>query len=96
MDIKVVRNGYGGQLESFISNEYLPFCNTTMPLVFIRAPYILSVGPTVEILKLFQGKIIAAKEGNMLVTTFHPELTSSLGVHQFFLKMVIDGKKTFL
>ena len=56
-------------------------------MVFIRAPYIGSVSADTEILASVDGKIVAAKQGNQLVTAFHPELNGDLSVHRFFLKM---------
>ncbi len=59
-------------------------------MVFIRAPYIESVGKGVDILGEVDGKIVAARENNLLVTSFHPELTDNLDMHRYFINM-IDG-----
>lgn len=84
MDITAVRNAYGRQLGSFYTEEnFTTFEN--VPMTFIRAPYIESVGKNVEILSKCNGKIVAAREGNQLVTAFHPELTDNLTVHKYFL-----------
>ena len=61
-------------------------------MTFIRAPYIESVHGNTEILASVDGKIVAAKEGNMLVTAFHPELNNDLSVHKYFIKMVKEHK----
>ena len=53
--------------------------------VFIRAPYILNVGPGVEVLARFEGKIVMARQGRLLAAAFHPELTDDRRIHQFFL-----------
>jgi 5'-phosphate synthase pdxT subunit len=88
MDIKVKRNAYGSQLDSFEMHDViLSISDTTIPLVFIRAPYISSVGDNVEVLHNVNGNIVAAKQNNMLATSFHPELTSNLEFHKYFLKM---------
>jgi 5'-phosphate synthase pdxT subunit len=58
-----------------------------IPAIFIRAPKILEVGKGVKILAKYKDEIIMAREKNMLVTTFHPELTDDLEVHQYFVKM---------
>ncbi|MCY6355635.1 pyridoxal 5'-phosphate synthase glutaminase subunit PdxT [Clostridium sp. ZS2-4] len=87
MDIHVKRNAYGSQLDSFIIEENVPeISDNPIPLVFIRAPYIEKVGNGVEILKELDGKIVAAKEDNMLVTSFHPELTGDKSVHKYFIE----------
>lgn len=56
--------------------------------VFIRAPYITQAGPTVQSLGYFRDRMVAAQQGNLLVTAFHPELTSDPRVHAYFLKMI--------
>lgn len=90
MDITVKRNGYGSQLDSFSTNLLIPTIDKNMPipLVFIRAPYITKTGNDVHILATLDNKIIAARQKNMLVTAFHPELTNDLRFHQYFLSMI--------
>lgn len=85
MDIVVERNAYGRQLDSFETD--LQFAFGLIPAVFIRGPKILSVGSGVEILASFQDEIVAARQGKFLATTFHPEMTRDLRVHQYFLAM---------
>lgn len=86
MDIKAARNAYGGQLYSFSKKVSLPLIREKdLSLVFIRAPYIASVGSEVQILGKLDGRIIAAKQENMLVTAFHPELTDEGCFHQYFI-----------
>jgi 5'-phosphate synthase pdxT subunit len=86
MDISVVRNAYGRQLGSFEAEAELKDIGK-VPMRFIRAPYIDSVGDGVEVLGKLDGRIVAAREGNQLVTAFHPELTDSTSIHQYFLNM---------
>lgn len=86
MDITACRNGYGRQLGSFFTKS--DFAGKEIPMTFIRAPYIESVGEDVEVLSEVDGKIVAAKENNMLVTAFHPELSEDKTVHEYFLDMV--------
>lgn len=86
MDITVVRNAYGRQLGSFFANE--DFNGAKIPMVFIRAPYIEKTGKKVTVLAKANGKIVAAREGNQLVTAFHPELTADPSVHQYFINMI--------
>lgn len=90
MDITVKRNGYGSQLDSFSTNLLIPTIDKNMPipLVFIRAPYITKTGKDVQILATLDNKIIAARQKNMLVSSFHPELTNNLRFHQYFLSMI--------
>lgn len=90
MDITVKRNGYGSQLDSFSTNLLIPTIDKNMPipLVFIRAPYITKTDKDVQILATLDNKIIAARQKNMLVTAFHPELTNDLRFHQYFLSMI--------
>jgi pyridoxal 5'-phosphate synthase pdxT subunit len=89
MDIEVQRNAYGRQVDSFEVElpisvlGYKPF-----KAVFIRAPLIEKVAPNVGILAQHHGKIIFARQGNFLVSSFHPELTGDKRVHEYFLQMV--------
>ena len=64
-----------------------------IPMVFIRRPIIETVGPEVEVLAQVNGAIVAAREKQMLVTSFHPELTGDTRVHAYFLEMVNQSKK---
>jgi len=94
MDISVERNAFGRQLESFEidlmipalqmeSEEYLPFHS-----IFIRAPLIETVGPEVDVVAaLPDGRIVAARQGKLLATSFHPELTNDDRFHRYFLKL---------
>ena len=87
MDITAVRNAYGRQLGSFYTEE--DFADVgKIPMTFIRAPYIKSVGKDVEILAKADGNIDAARQGNHLVTAFHPELNSDTRVHSYFIGMI--------
>jgi 5'-phosphate synthase pdxT subunit len=89
MDITVQRNAYGGQLDSFTDTAVIPEISPgPFPLVFIRAPWIESVGDHVQELAVKDGKIIAAREGNLLATSFHPELTDDAQFHKYFLSIL--------
>jgi 5'-phosphate synthase pdxT subunit len=90
MDIKVERNAFGRQLDSFETDLDIPALgNKPFHGVFIRAPKIEDVGKGVEVLaKLEDGTPVAAQEGNMIVTAFHPELTDDLRFHRYFLAMI--------
>ncbi len=87
MNITAKRNAYGRQLGSF-SVEASFADKGKIPMTFIRAPYIETAGDNVEILAEVENKIVAAKQGNQLVTAFHPELTDDLTVHRYFIEMI--------
>ena len=87
MDITVKRNAYGRQLGSFVTTGDFGDMGR-IPMYFIRAPYISSVGKDVVVLSSESGAITAAREANMLVTSFHPEVTDDLTVHSYFLSMI--------
>ena len=86
MDVTVERNAYGRQLASFKTEASFGSAGQ-IPMVFIRAPYATGVGNGVEILAEVDGKIVAARQKNMLACAFHPELTENTAVHSFFLQM---------
>jgi pyridoxal 5'-phosphate synthase pdxT subunit len=90
MDMVVERNAFGRQVDSFEADLTIRGIEgTAFHAVFIRAPVIHEVGPNVDVLcRLDDGRIVAARQGNVLVTAFHPELTSDDRVHRFFLSMV--------
>lgn len=93
IDIKVKRNAYGSQLNSFSIEEILEDIDKEpIELVFIRAPYITNVGSNVTILKRVRKNIVAAKEKNVLVTSFHPELTEDTRFHKYFIDKFIKNK----
>ena len=87
MDISVKRNAYGRQLGSFYTEAEMTGVGT-VPMTFIRAPYIAAAGPKAQVLAEVDGHIVAARQGNQLVTAFHPELSEDLSVHQYFLDML--------
>lgn len=85
MAIEACRNAYGRQLGSFYTDG--DFAGVKIPMTFIRAPYIAKASDSVEILSVTDEKITAARQNNMLVTAFHPELNDSTSVHEYFLNM---------
>lgn len=87
MDIYVKRNAYGRQLGSFYAEEEVKGVGR-VPMTFIRAPYIEAVSGDAEILAAVDGNIVAARQGNQLVTAFHPELCDDLSIHRYFLEMI--------
>jgi len=84
MDITAERNAYGRQLGSFKTNSNFAGIGD-IDMTFIRAPFIVRAGKDVEVLATVDDNIVAARQGNMLVTSFHPELTEDLSVHRYFL-----------
>ena len=89
MDIIAVRNAYGRQLGSFYTEESFGE-NDRIPMTFIRAPYILKAGENVNVLSSVQGKAVAARQENQLVTAFHPELNGDVTLHKYFMDMCSD------
>lgn len=87
MNITAVRNAYGRQLGSFYTEGEFKGIGK-VPMTFIRAPYIKDVGDEVTVLAEVDGKIVAAREKNQIVTAFHPELNDDLRVHKYFAEMV--------
>ena len=86
-DTLVKRNAYGRQLGSFSINGYFKGIGN-FPMVFIRAPYIESISGNVEILATHDDKIVAVRQDHIIMTAFHPELTSDTRIHQFFLSLI--------
>jgi 5'-phosphate synthase pdxT subunit len=92
MDLTVRRNAFGRQLQSFETDLPMPVLGEgPLRAIFIRGPAILAVGDGVEVLaRLPDGTIVAARQGNLLATAFHPELTDDTRVHRYFVRMVAD------
>jgi len=90
MDMTVRRNAFGRQRESFETELLIPVLGEEVfPGVFIRAPVIERVNGEVEILtRLADGALVAARQGKLLASAFHPELTGDLRFHQYFLDIV--------
>ncbi|MDQ0196388.1 pyridoxal 5'-phosphate synthase glutaminase subunit PdxT [Paenibacillus wynnii] len=88
MDITVARNAFGRQRESFECDLDVKGIEEPIRAVFIRAPLINEVGPEVEVLSVYKDEIVTARQGNLLVSSFHPELTDDFRLHQYFTDMV--------
>jgi 5'-phosphate synthase pdxT subunit len=92
LDVSTSRNYYGRQIDSFI--EYIDFDKYSYEGVFIRAPAIINIGKNVNVLAKSKNNIpVAVREGSILGTTFHPELTDDLRIHSYFLNMTKEVKK---
>jgi 5'-phosphate synthase pdxT subunit len=87
MDVTVRRNAFGRQVESF-EGDFEVAGVGELHAVFIRAPWVEEAGPDVEVLAHAAGKIVAARQGALLATAFHPELTGDPRVHELFVSMV--------
>ena len=93
LDVKIERNSFGRQKDSFeaeISLESIGI--SSFNGVFIRAPSVSEVGKDVQILAKFEEKIVSVKQGNIIATAFHPELTRDISLHRSFVQMVKDSK----
>ncbi|MDC0041897.1 pyridoxal 5'-phosphate synthase glutaminase subunit PdxT [Candidatus Nitrosopelagicus sp.] len=89
LDVKIERNSFGRQKDSFEANISMePIGISSFNGVFIRAPSVSETGSDVEILAKFNEKIVAVKQGNILATAFHPELTRNISLHKSFVKLV--------
>jgi 5'-phosphate synthase pdxT subunit len=94
MDTVVDRNAFGRQRESFETPLDIPFIKGgPFNAVFIRAPAIVSAGERVEVLAMLEGRIVAARQGNILALAFHPELTDDIRIHEYFLDIVNNQAK---
>jgi len=95
IDIAVRRNGIGRQVDSFETDlEVVAFGAPRFRAIFIRSPVITAVGAAVQPLaSLDDGTVVAAREGNVLVTSFHPELTEDFRFHRYFVEMATAAQK---
>jgi len=92
LDVEIERNSFGRQKDSFQSEISLdPIGISSFQGVFIRAPAILTSGSDVTVLSKFNEKIIAVKQGNILATSFHPELTQDISLHKHFVEMIKES-----
>jgi len=93
LDIKLERNSFGRQRESFETDISLDSINIPkFNGVFIRAPSVSEVGSDVEVISKFNDKIVAVKKGNVIGTSFHPELTEDNSLHKYFVNLVNSFK----
>ena len=93
LDLEVRRNGYGRQLDSFEADLEVPSLgDTPMHGVFIRAPMVTDVGPRAEVLARDpDGRAVAVRQGRVLATAFHPELTGDRRLHRLLAQLVAEG-----
>lgn len=95
LDVVVRRNAFGRQVDSFEADLHAPRIAGDAPMraVFIRAPWVESIGPEVEVLARVEGgpragTIVAVQQGSVMATSFHPEITSDRRVHEYFVNLV--------
>jgi len=93
MDIRVRRNAYGRQIDSAIREGETTLGSTPLEMVFIRAPKIVATGGNVEVLARDSGDPVLVRQGKIMASTFHPELSNDTRVHQEFLKLVKNGRQ---
>lgn len=86
LPVTVRRNAYGRQLGSFYAEQEMKGVGQ-IPMTFIRAPYIESVGEDVEVLAEVEGNIVGVRYGNQIGISFHPEVTDNTAVHEYFLAL---------
>lgn len=85
LDVTVARNAFGRQVDSFEADIAVPaMCDTPVRGVFIRAPYVTEVSAGVEVLARFNDLIVGVRQGSIMATAFHPELTSDARLHEAF------------
>ncbi len=92
LDIEIERNGWGRQIDSFVQEIKIKPFKKDYKAIFIRAPKIKSLHKSIEILSEFSDTPVMIKKGYILGTTFHPELTKDIRVHEYFINMVKEYK----
>jgi 5'-phosphate synthase pdxT subunit len=93
IDITVARNASGRQVDSFETVLAVEGIGEDIPAIFIRAPYVTRLGKGVASLAQHEGAVVMAQQGNVLVSSFHPELTADPRVHRYFMKIVEEYKQ---
>ena len=89
IDIAVSRNASGRQVDSFETELRVEEIGEQIPAVFIRAPYVERLGPAVTPMAWYDDRVVMAREANVLVASFHPELTEDLRVHRYFIERIV-------
>lgn len=91
MDMTVARNAFGRQRESFETDLDVKGIDEKVRAVFIRAPLIKEVSPKVDVLSTYNGEIVTARQGHLLASSYHPELTDDYRLHAYFLDMTREA-----
>jgi pyridoxal 5'-phosphate synthase pdxT subunit len=92
LDATILRNGYGRQLASDVRMVPTKLRDKSVEMVFIRAPIFESLGDGVEVLAEYEKHPVLVRQGNILASTFHPELTDDTTIHEYFVKIATNGK----
>ena len=93
IDITVARNASGRQVDSFETVLAIESVGEDVPAIFIRAPYVTRLGKGVTVLARYEESVVMARQGNVLVTSFHPELTEDLRIHRYFIGMIEEHQQ---
>lgn len=96
MDVVVERNSFGRQVDSFEADLAVKGLDAPFNAVFIRAPHIVSAGPSAEVLCAHGGKIVMARSGSFLGCSFHPELTEDHRITEYFIGMIPNADEALL
>jgi 5'-phosphate synthase pdxT subunit len=88
--VTTIRNAYGRQVESFIEDVELNYNNTKFPAVFIRAPKFKHLNSSIEVMASLNNEPIFLKYKNIILTSFHPELTNNTSIHQYFINIIVN------
>ncbi len=86
IDIKVIRNGYGRQVDSFVTPLRIKGFELEFDGVFIRAPRLIDAGLSVDVIAEYDNDPVMARQENILITAFHPELTGDVRIHNYFVR----------
>ncbi|MFM2222095.1 MAG: hypothetical protein RLZZ78_352 [Armatimonadota bacterium] len=89
LDVAVVRNGFGRQLDSFEADLNIKGLDAPLRAIFIRAPFIKDIGESVDVLTMVDDRIVMVQQGNILAAAFHPELLDDDRIHAYFLDKVV-------
>lgn len=93
LDVRVERNAYGRQVDSFIADGHWE-TGQKLPMVFIRAPKIITQSPDVKVLASFEEDATLVQQGRVIAGSFHPEINGELSVHQFLLEQIAHGSES--
>jgi 5'-phosphate synthase pdxT subunit len=95
LDVRVRRNAFGRQVASFEAEvDVKGVDGGPVAGAFIRAPWVADAGPEVEVLAELEGKVVAVRQGNLLATAFHPELSGEVRLHRWLVDLIVERRAT--
>jgi pyridoxal 5'-phosphate synthase pdxT subunit len=95
LDVRVRRNAFGRQVASFEAGvDVKGVDGGPVAGAFIRAPWVADAGPEVEVLAEVEGKVVAVRQGNLLATAFHPELSGEVRLHRWLVDLIVERRAT--